>query len=187
MNKRYQEDLDYFLNFAESERGKELDKKYPNESMHLDFYFLHSKNELKDFINTFLKLHKINDDYDFYYFMNCIIKYMGGHIDAHTRLIMSDNDNASMEVELYEGYLQVDYNNDGIYENIIVHAIGDEPIRIATNDFDFPPFFVANSNNALMESFLPFVFVHTLMISPSGFTAAVLPFLVTYILHPDLI
>ena len=44
MNKRYQEDLDYFLNFAESERGKELDKKYPNESMHLDFYFLHSKN-----------------------------------------------------------------------------------------------------------------------------------------------
>ena len=94
MNKRYQEDLDYFLNFAESERGKELDKKYPNESMHLDFYFLHSKNELKDFINTFLKLHKINDDYDFYYFMNCIIKYMGGHIDAHTRLIMSDNDNA---------------------------------------------------------------------------------------------
>ena len=94
MNERYQEDLDYFLNFAESERGKELDKKYPNESMHLDFYFLHSKNELKDFINTFLKLHKINDDYDFYYFMNCIIKYMGGHIDAHTRLIMSDNDNA---------------------------------------------------------------------------------------------
>lgn len=94
MNKRYQEDLDYFLNFAESERGKELDKKYPNESMHLDFYFLHSKNELKDFINTFLKLHKINDDYDFYYFMNCIIKYMGGHIDVHTRLIMSDNDNA---------------------------------------------------------------------------------------------
>lgn len=94
MNGRYQEDLDYFLNFAESKRGKELDKKYPNESMHLDFYFLHSKNELKDFINTFLKLHKINDDYDFYYFMNCIIKYMGGHIDAHTRLIMSDNDNA---------------------------------------------------------------------------------------------
>ena len=94
MNERYQEDLDYFLNFAESKRGKELDKKYPNESMHLDFYFLHSKNELKDFINTFLKLHKINDDYDFYYFMNCIIKYMSGRIDAHTRIVMSNNDNA---------------------------------------------------------------------------------------------
>ena len=94
MDKRYQEDLDYFLNFAESKRGKELDKKYYNESMHLDFYFLHSKKELNNFINTFLKNSKINDDYDFFYFMNCIIKYMSGHIDAHTRLIMSNNNNA---------------------------------------------------------------------------------------------
>ena len=94
MNKRYQEDLDYFLNFAESKRGKELDKKYYNESMHLDFYFLHSKKELNNFINTFLKNNKINDDYDFFYFMNCIIKYMSGHIDAHTRLIMSNNNNS---------------------------------------------------------------------------------------------
>ncbi len=94
MDKKYQEDLDYFLNFAESKRGKELDKKYYNESIHLDFYFLHSKKELNNFINTFLKNNKINDDYDFYYFMNCIIKYMSGHIDAHTRLIMSNNNNA---------------------------------------------------------------------------------------------
>ena len=94
MDKRYQEDLDYFLNFAENKRGKELDKKYYNESMHLDFYFLHSKKELNNFINTFLKNNKINDDYDFFYFMNCIIKYMSGHIDAHTRIIMSNNDNA---------------------------------------------------------------------------------------------
>lgn len=56
-----------------------------------------------------------------------------------------DHDNASKEVELYEAYLQVDYNNDGIYENLIVHAIGDEPIRIAKNDFDFPPFFICES------------------------------------------
>lgn len=94
MDKRYQEDLDYFLNFAESKRGKELDKKYYNESMHLDFYFLHSKKELNNFINTFLKNNKINDDYDFFYFMNCIIKYMSGHIDAHTRIIMSNNNNS---------------------------------------------------------------------------------------------
>ncbi len=94
MDKRYQEDLDYFLNFAESKRGKELDKKYYNESMHLDFYFLHSKKELNNFINTFLKNNKINDDYDFFYFMNCIIKYMSGHIDAHTRIIMRNNNNS---------------------------------------------------------------------------------------------
>lgn len=82
------------MNFAESKRGKELDKKYYNESMHLDFYFLHSKKELNNFINTFLKNNKINDDYDFFYFMNCIIKYMSGHIDAHTRIIMSNNNNS---------------------------------------------------------------------------------------------
>ncbi len=57
----------------------------------------------------------------------------------------TDNDNASKEVELYEAYLQVDYNDDGIYENVIVHAVGDTPIRIVENDFDFPPFFVCSS------------------------------------------
>ena len=58
----------------------------------------------------------------------------------------TDSDNASKEVELYEAYLQVDYNNDGVYENIIVHAVGDTPIRIAENDFGFPPFFVCSSS-----------------------------------------
>lgn len=57
----------------------------------------------------------------------------------------SDRDNASKEVELYEAYLQVDWNNDGIYENIIVHAVGNVPIRIAENDYGFPPFFVCSS------------------------------------------
>lgn len=57
-----------------------------------------------------------------------------------------DSDNASKLVELYEAYLQVDYNNDGVYENVIVHAIGDEPIRIAENDYGFPPFFVCCSD-----------------------------------------
>lgn len=55
---------------------------------------------------------------------------------------LSDNDTASKEVELYEGYLQVDYNNDGVFEDVIVHAVGDTPIRIAGNDFEMAPFFV---------------------------------------------
>ena len=64
--------------------------------------------------------------------------------DNHLR--PDDSDNASKEVELYEAYLQVDYNNDGIYENVIVHAIGDEPIRIVENDYGFPPFFICCSD-----------------------------------------
>lgn len=56
---------------------------------------------------------------------------------------LTDGDNASKEVELYECYLKVDYNNDGIYENLIVHCVGDEPLSIQENDFDLVPFFPA--------------------------------------------
>ena len=54
---------------------------------------------------------------------------------------LSDDDLASKQFELYESYLHVDYNNDGRYENIIVHAIGTTPIRIAKNEMDMAPFF----------------------------------------------
>lgn len=57
----------------------------------------------------------------------------------------TDSDNASKEVELYEAYLWVDYNNDGIFENIIVHAVGNHLLRVAKNDFEFPPFFICCS------------------------------------------
>lgn len=94
MKKRYQEDLEYFLNLAEQKRGKELDKEYPKETMHLDFYFNHSKEELYSYIKDFTTSHPITNDYDFYYLMNCIIKYMSGTTDAHTRILKIDNDNS---------------------------------------------------------------------------------------------
>lgn len=56
-----------------------------------------------------------------------------------------DEDNASKEVELYEAYINVDYNNDGVAEKLIVHAVGDNLIRVAENDFDIPPFFICCS------------------------------------------
>lgn len=55
---------------------------------------------------------------------------------------LSDGDTASREYELYEAYLKVDYNNDGIYENIIVHAVGDTLLKVQDNAFEMPPFFV---------------------------------------------
>ena len=54
---------------------------------------------------------------------------------------LSDDDLASKQFELYECYLHVDYNNDGRYENIIVHVIGETPIRIARNEMEMAPFF----------------------------------------------
>lgn len=56
----------------------------------------------------------------------------------------NDNDLASKEVELYEAYINVDYNNDGIFEHLIVHAVGDHLIKVTENDFDHAPFFVCS-------------------------------------------
>lgn len=53
----------------------------------------------------------------------------------------SDGDNASKDVELFEAYVDVDYNNDGVYEHLIVHCVGDTPLSIQTNEFDIAPFF----------------------------------------------
>ena len=55
---------------------------------------------------------------------------------------LSDGDRASKEFDLYEAYLKVDFNGDGIYENVIVHAVGDTPLRIQDNVFEMPPFFI---------------------------------------------
>lgn len=56
---------------------------------------------------------------------------------------LSDSDLASKSVNLYECYVRVDYNNDGIYENLIVHCVGDTLLSVQKNDFDLVPFFPA--------------------------------------------
>ena len=54
---------------------------------------------------------------------------------------LNDADDASKQIELIEAYVDVDYNNDGIMEKVIVHMVEDIPLRIAINDFEFVPFF----------------------------------------------
>ena len=87
----YLQDLNYFLEYADNPRGKENDEQYPQESFHLDFYLNHSKEELYDHINQFLEHNKVINDYDFYYFLNYIIKYMSGFSDSHTKIRKKDN------------------------------------------------------------------------------------------------
>lgn len=67
-------------------------------------------------------------------YSNQYLKQYGNNID--------DDDIASKDVELYEAYLNVDYNNDGIMESVIVHAVGDTPLSIQENTFKSIPFFV---------------------------------------------
>ena len=107
MKKKYIEDLEYFLNYVELKRGSNLDKNYPNESMHLDFYFLHSKNELKEFVNNFIYEHKIENNYDFYYLMCSIIKYMGSYMDAHTSIIMNNTNSYPLSIQAINNKIYV--------------------------------------------------------------------------------
>lgn len=66
---------------------------------------------------------------------------------------LSDDDLASQQFELYECYLHVDYNNDGRFESIIVHAIGETPIRISKNDMDMAPFFTFSAESDPINAF----------------------------------
>lgn len=60
---------------------------------------------------------------------------------SNTRDSLSDEDIASKYVELKECYVNVDYNNDGIMEQLIVHCVEDVPIRISKNEYGFIPFY----------------------------------------------
>jgi hypothetical protein len=66
---------------------------------------------------------------------------------------IKDSDNASKKVELYEAYMQVDYNNDGVYEDIIVHAVGSHPISISKNKMGIAPFFINQAEKSSYSVF----------------------------------
>ena len=68
-------------------------------------------------------------------------QYTNKYFDSYGNFL-NDDDNASKDLVLYEAYLDVDYNNDGILEKVIVHAVGDVPIAIQENTFRSVPFFI---------------------------------------------
>lgn len=137
MKQKYIEDLNYFLNFAEQKRGKKLDKKFPNELVHLDFYFLHDKNELNDFIKKYENEHNINDDYDFYYFMKCVIKFMCGKLDAHTTISMkNDNNYYPISFLATDNKIYVHKCNDGTFNFSELQEINGIKVEKIIDEFE---------------------------------------------------
>lgn len=104
----YLQDLNYFLEYADSLRGKENDEQYPKESFHLNFYLNHSKEELYDYINQMLTHININNDYDFYYLMKCIIKYMSSFSDSHTMIHKDDNTRFPIRFKVVNNNVYID-------------------------------------------------------------------------------
>ena len=72
---------------------------------------------------------------------------------ARANAISFASEGANRRVELYEGYLDVDYDGDGIAEKVIVHAVGDVPLRIAANEFGEAPFFTCSAEHDPNASF----------------------------------
>ena len=58
---------------------------------------------------------------------------------------LSDHDEASRDVELYECYIRLDYNNDGKMENLIVHCVGNVLLSVQENKPGVAPFFLAQA------------------------------------------
>lgn len=56
------------------------------EENHIDMYFNITKEELEKYIEKIFDENKINNDYDFYYYTNMIIKRIFGRFDSHTKL-----------------------------------------------------------------------------------------------------
>lgn len=79
-------------------------------------------------------------------------QYTNQYLDEYG-MMLSDDDLASKDVDLYEAYLNVDYNNDGIMEKLIVHAVGDTIIAVQENSFRSVPFFLFSPE---LDPYLPF-------------------------------
>lgn len=69
------------------------------EEKHIDCYFNVSKEEILKYIKEVLEKYKLEDDYDFYYMANMIIKKLFGELDSHTKLIFK-NSKCNMPIRL---------------------------------------------------------------------------------------
>lgn len=130
----YLQDLNYFLEYADSPRGKENDEQYPQESFHLNFYLNHSKEDLYDYINQFLTHNNVNNDYDFYYLMNCIIKYMSGFSDSHTMVHKNDNTWFPIRFKVVNNNVYIDRCFDEKKLKKIIKKINGVDINVIINE-----------------------------------------------------
>ena len=64
---------------------------------------------------------------------------------SNIRERLTDSDEATRNVELYECYLKLDYNNDGKIENLIVHCVDNVLLSVQENKPGIAPFFIAQA------------------------------------------
>ena len=73
---------------------------------HLDFYFVKNKEDVDSLIEETLNRFNLEDDYDFYYVSNYLIKKIIGDYDEHTEVLMKRK-RLPMKVKMYDGKLYI--------------------------------------------------------------------------------
>lgn len=108
----YKEQIDKCIHFLEKE--------------HLDFYFSVSKEDLEKYVIQLEKRYPLKDDYDFYYVMNCIIKYACNKHDSHTMMYFKKSSFTPIKMHFIQGIPYITYihesyakYNDLLYSEVI--------------------------------------------------------------------
>lgn len=93
------------------------------EDNHLDCYFNISKDDTLKYIEHLLSENELNDEYDFYYLGNKLIKKMFSVYDSHTKLIFKESNNLPIRLKYIDNkvyIIRTDENNkDLLYGEVL--------------------------------------------------------------------
>ncbi|MBR1417161.1 MAG: hypothetical protein IJ572_05020 [Bacilli bacterium] len=115
------EDLEYFLRFVETKRDD-------NELNHIDFYFLHTREELNKFIKIYLEKNNVNNKYDLIYMIKSIIKYMSGIHDFTSNITDLSEKSLPFTLKFVENELYIDKCYDNMFNKAKIIGINGENI-----------------------------------------------------------
>lgn len=128
------------------------------ENKHIDCYFNISKEELINYINEILSKYKLEDDYDFYYISNMIIKRMFGQFDSHTKIIFKNtNEHLPIRLKYIEDKLYI-INTSADYSEVIygqITSINDININELINELEL---IIPYSTKEFFESQIEYTF-----------------------------
>lgn len=122
MEKQYREDLEYFLEQAQNK--------------HLDFYFLHSDEEMNRYIDNYLSNNTIKNKYAFLYFMKSLIKYMSGVHDAHTAIYDTKSIKLPIKIKCIEDNVFIDKCIDHNFQKSKIISINGIDISVIKKELE---------------------------------------------------
>lgn len=109
------------------------------EEKHLDCYFKMSKEEISKYVEDLLNNNELNDEYDFYYLGNKLIKEMFGEYDSHTKIIFNNAPcNFPIRLKYIDDKLYIvktdEEHNDILYSQIL--KINDIDINLLIDELE---------------------------------------------------